>query len=87
VTLNNPQEMERKSNMKVFNWAFSRASMEGTWDFTIEPDITADMLDEDKKATTIRYGCAILVKSKSPARAKSLTLEMYNLNKKAGVLL
>jgi hypothetical protein len=86
VELNNPDEIERKSNMKVFKWAFESQSMEGTWDFFITPEVTADMLAEHKKATTIRYGCALLVNSKIQPRAKPLTEEMYDLNKQIGVI-
>lgn len=86
VTLSDPNEVEKKSHMKVFKWAFETQSMEGTWDFYITPEVTADMLAEHKKATTIRYGCAFLVNSKSPARSISLTKEVYDLNKQIGAI-
>lgn len=86
VELRNHDEVEKKSHMKVFHWAFQTQSMEGTWDFYITPELTADMLAEHKKATTIRYGCAFLVNSKSPARRIPLTEEMYDLNKQIGAI-
>jgi hypothetical protein len=72
--------------MKVFKWAFPSHSMGGIWDFLITPEVTTDMLAEHNRATTIRYGCAILVNSKTSARAKSLTEEMHDLNKQIGVI-
>ncbi len=86
VELRNPDEVEKKSHMKVFQWAFQTQSMEGTWDFYITPEVTADMLAEHRKATTIRYGCVFLVNSRSPARRIPLTEEMYDLNKQIGVI-
>jgi hypothetical protein len=86
VQLSNPDEFYKKSNMKVFKWAFQTQSMEGTWDFYITPDVTTDMLAEHKKATTIRYGCAFLVNSKILVRHIPLTKEMYDLNKRIGVI-
>lgn len=86
VELSNPDERYKKSNMKVFNWIFQTQSMEGTWHFYIKPAVTADMLDEHKKATTIRYGCAFLIYSRSLARRIPLTKEVYDLNKKMGVI-
>lgn len=87
VELQNPSEIDRKSNMKVFKWAFPSHSMGGIWDFLITPEVTTDMLAEHKRAATIRYGCAILVNSKTSARAKSLTEEMHDLNKQIGVII
>jgi hypothetical protein len=86
VDLINPNETDRKSNMKVFKWEFPVKSMEGTWTFTITPELTADMSAEHKKDTIIRYGCAILINSKSPARKNPLTEEIYELNRQKGVL-
>jgi len=86
VKLSNPDEMYRKSHMKVFNWVFQTQSMEGTWDFYITPTVTADMLAEHKKATTIRYGCAFIIYSRSPARRIPLTKEVCDLNKKIGAI-
>ena len=79
--LQNPNETNRKCNMKVFEWAYPSHSMGGIWEFIITPEVTTDMLDEHKRATTIRYGCAILVNSKTNTRPKPLTEEMYDLNK------
>jgi len=86
VQLSNPDEFYRKSNMKVFKWAFQTQSMEGTWEFYITPEVTADMLAKHKKATTIRYGCAFLINSKILARHIPLTKEMYDLNKQIGAI-
>jgi len=86
VRLGNPDEMYRKSHMKVFKWAFQTQSMEGTWDFYITPEVTADMLAEHKKTTTIRYGCAFIIYSRSPTRRIPLTKEVYDLNKKIGAI-
>jgi hypothetical protein len=86
VKLSNPDELYRKSNMKVFKWAFPVKSMEGTWDFYITSAVTADMLAEHKKATTIRYGCAFLINSKLLVRKIPLTKEMFDLNKQIGAL-
>lgn len=86
VQLSNPDEFHRKSNMKVFKWAFQTQSMEGIWDFYITPEITADMLAEHKKATTVRYGCAFLINSKILVRHIPLTKEIYDLNKQIGVM-
>jgi hypothetical protein len=80
VDLRNPDENKRKSNMKVFEWAFPTHSMGGIWTFFITPELTADLSAKDKKATTVRYGCAILASSKTETRTKSLTGEMYDLN-------
>lgn len=82
VDLANPDELEKKSHMKVFKWVFKTQSMEGTWDFYITPEVTADMLPAHKKETTVRYGCAFLISSRSPARPVPLTEEMYHLNKR-----
>jgi hypothetical protein len=81
VDANNPQENERKSNMKIFEWAFPSHSMGGLWTFSIKPQLTADISDEHERATTIRYGCAILLNSKTTKRKKPLTQELYELNK------
>jgi hypothetical protein len=81
VELENPDELEKKSHMKVFKWAFKMQSMEGRWDFYITPEVTADMLPQHKKETIVRYGCAILVSSRTPTRPVPLTEEMYNLNR------
>lgn len=86
VKLSNPNELYRKSNMKVFKWAFPVKSMEGTWDFYITPAVTADMLAEHKKATTIRYGCAFLINSKILVRRIPLTEQIYDLNKQIGAI-
>ncbi len=81
VELENPDELEKKSHMKVFKWDFKTQSMEGTWDFYITPEVTADMIPEHKRETTVRYGCAILVSSRFPTRPIPLTEEMYYLNR------
>ena len=81
VDVNNPHENERKSNMKIFEWAFPTHSMGGIWTFYIKPQLTADISDEHERATTIRYGCAILLNSKTQSRYKSLTEEVHELNK------
>ena len=86
VKLGNPDELYKKSNMKVFKWAFQTRSMEGLWDFYITPAVTADMLAEHKKATAIRYGCAFLVNSKILVRHVPLTKEMYDLNRQLGAI-
>jgi hypothetical protein len=84
--LSNKQEIDKKSNMKIFKWAYESQSMEGTWDFYLSPEITTDMLAEHKRATTIRYGCAILVNSKTLARDEPLTKQIHDLNKQIGVI-
>ena len=84
--LSNKQELNKKSNMKIFKWAYESQSMEGTWDFYLKPEITADMLAEHKRATTIRYGCAILVNSKTLSRDEPLTQQVYDLNEQIGVI-
>jgi hypothetical protein len=81
VELENPDELEKKSHMKVFKWDFKTQSMEGTWDFYITPEVTADMIPEHKRETTVRYGCAILVSSRFPTRPIPLTEEIYYLNR------
>jgi len=81
VELENPDNLEKKSHMKVFKWAFKTQSMEGRWDFYITPEVTADMLPEHKRETRVRYGCAILVSSRLPSRSIPLTEEMYYLNR------
>jgi len=81
VEMKNPDENKRKSNMKIFEWAFPIRSMGGIWTFSITPELTADISAEHKRATTIRYGCAILLNSKTQTRTKSLTEEVYTLNK------
>lgn len=82
----NDSENDRKSNMKVFEWAFPVHSMGGHWTFTITPELTADIAPQHKRVTTIRYGCAILLSSKTPKRAESLTKEMHRYNKQMGVI-
>lgn len=77
----NTEENNRKTNMKVFEWAYPTRSMGGLWTFSIRPKLTADLSAKHKKETTIRYGCAILLNSKTPTRSKSLSEEVYNLNK------
>jgi len=86
VDLGNPDEIDRKTNMKVFKWEFQTQSMEGTWDFYITPEITADMPPEERRATTIRYGCAFLINSKSPVRSTPLTQEINTLNQRMGLV-
>lgn len=86
VHLDNPEEIEKKAHMKIFNWSFKTQSMEGVWDFYIEPEVTADMLPEHKRATTVRYGCAFLIESKTPSRRFALSDEIHNLNKQLGVI-
>lgn len=80
VILENPEEVEKKSHMKVFRWAFKTQSMEGKWNFFIIPEVTADMLAEHKKETTVRYGCAFLVTSRTPTRSVPLSEEMRLIN-------
>jgi hypothetical protein len=84
--LSNKDENYRKSNMKIFKWAYESQSMEGTWDFYIKPEITTDLLAEHKRSTSIRYGCAILINSKTLSRDEPLTEQVYALNKQLGVL-
>lgn len=84
--LSNKDENYRKTNMKIFKWAYESQSMEGTWDFYIRPEITTDLLAEHKRSTNVRYGCAILINSKIPSRDESLTEQVYALNKQIGVL-
>jgi hypothetical protein len=81
VELENLDELEKKSHMKVFRWTFRTQSMEGKWDFYITPEVTADMIPEHRKETTVRYGCAILVSSRFPTRSIPLTEEIYYLNR------
>jgi hypothetical protein len=81
VELENPDELDKKSHMKVFRWAFKTQSMEGKWDFYITPEVTADMTPEHKKETIVRYGCAILISSRFTTRHTSLTEEVYYLNR------
>lgn len=80
----NPNELNRRANMKVFEWAYPSHSMGGIWDFTVIPELTADLTAEDRKATTVRYGCAILTNSKTSSRAKPLTEEIFELNQQSG---
>jgi hypothetical protein len=77
----NPMENERKTNMKIFEWAYPSHSMGGLWTFNIKPQLTVDISDEHERATTIRYGCAILLNSKTAKRKKPLTSEVKELNK------
>ena len=86
VALSDPNEVDKKAHMKVFKWAFESQSMEGTWDFYIHPEVTADMLAEHKKATKVRYGCAFVIYSKTLTRPVTLTEEIYILNKQLGTL-
>jgi hypothetical protein len=81
VDANNPQENDRKTNMKIFEWAYPSHSMGGIWTFSIKPQLTADISDEHERATTIRYGCAILLNSKTTKRKKPLTQEVLELNR------
>jgi len=81
VQLKNPEELEKKAHMKVFRWAFSRTSMEGKWIFTIVPEPTVDMLPEHQKNTKVRYGCAILVTSRTPKRIIPLSEELRIKNR------
>jgi hypothetical protein len=86
VEPNNSSENSRKSNMKVFEWAFPVHSMGGHWTFTITPELTADIAPQHKRVTTIRYGCAILLSSKTSTRVEPLTNEIYKFNKQIGVI-
>lgn len=79
VSLDNPEELGKKSHMKVFRWSFERRSMEGDWTFVIRPETTADMLAEHRRQTTIRYGCAILVTAKFSSLVSSLSEEIRHL--------
>lgn len=80
VSFDNPEELEKRSHMKVFRWAFEKKSMEGDWTFVIRPEITADMLPEHRRETIVRYGCAILVTEKiTSPRVRSLSGEIRNL--------
>lgn len=78
----NRDELTKKSHMKVFEWAFKQHSMESDWDFYIKPELTnREMLQEHVQEITVRYGCAILITSRTPIRAKPLSEEMRHLNK------
>jgi len=81
VKLDNPMELNKKAHMKVFKWFFRRTSMQGIWTFTILPRPTVDMLPEHQKNTTIRYGCAILLTSRSPTRIIPLSEELQLNNR------
>jgi hypothetical protein len=83
----NPNELNRRANMKIFEWAYPSHSMGGIWDFTLIPELIADLTAEDRKATTVRYGCAILTNSKTSSRAKPLTEEIFELNQQSGVII
>jgi hypothetical protein len=84
VTLSNYQELYRRSHMKVFKWAFARKSMEADWTFVIEPQTIAAMLPEHRRDTNVRYGCAILVTSKTTRpQTPSLSQEIQEENKSA----
>ena len=81
VKLSNPLELYKKAHMKVFRWAFSRTSMQGRWTFTIIPEPTVDMLPEHQKNTTVRYGCAIVLTSRTSSGRGFISLtERVKLN-------
>lgn len=80
--LANPEELSKKSHVKVFRYEFKRKSMEGTWRFFVTGEPTFEMHPEDMRKTNIRYGCAILVTAKSEEpRLYPLTQEIYNKNR------
>jgi len=79
VNLVNPSENKKKSHMKLYKWQFRRKSMEGDWTFIIKPEVTAEMLEEHRQNTSIRFGCAIFVTSKMTSLFSSLTQEMDKL--------
>jgi len=79
VSLDNREELGKKSHMKVFRWAFKKKSMEGDWTFVIRPETTAEITEQHRRRTRIRYGCAILVSSKSTSVYGTLSNEMRGL--------
>lgn len=84
VTLSNPAELYKKAHMKVFRWAFSRTSMQGKWTFTIIPEPTVDMLPEHQKNTKVRYGCAIVLTSRTSHSRSFMSLtERLRLNNRS----
>ena len=73
VALDNPEELHKKSHVKMYRWAFKRKSMEGEWTFLIKPETTVEILDSHRKDTFVRFGCAILVTSKPTDRLFSVS--------------
>ena len=86
VELDNPDEREKKSHMKVFRWAFSQRSMAGDWTFKIRPEITSDIIREHRSQIRIRYGCAILITAREPPVFSSLSDEINGLMSQRGYL-
>lgn len=86
VELANPEELDKKSHMKVFRWAFKSRSMEGDWTFVIRPETTVDLLKEHRIQTVVRYGCAILIMARRTSLYKSITEEIYGLMHQRGYL-
>lgn len=80
VKLDNPDVLDKKSHMKVFKWWFTRTSMQGIWTFVIRPETAVDMHPEHEKNTTVRYGCAILLTSRSNDRVVPLSEELHRNN-------
>jgi hypothetical protein len=82
VRLDNHTEAYRKAHMKVFRWSFTRKSMEADWKFVIEPKVIADMHPEQRRDTTVRYGCGILITAKTTRpQTQSLSKELAKMNK------
>lgn len=77
VELDNKIDILRKTNVKMLSKSFQRNSMESVWQFKIKSHTTEPIHPKDRKGTTIRYGCAILLMGKDSRRSKtSLTDEI-----------
>jgi len=79
----NQEELNSKTNVKMLTYKFDSKSMESMWTFSIRPRITHNILTEDKRSISARFGCTIptlfsLINSKSISEIM-LPHEIFNL--------
>lgn len=66
----NPDDVIKKTNVKILNYSFERKSMEAIWRFRLIPNIIKKLPGDYVKKINVRYGCAILLSRKPNERGK-----------------
>lgn len=61
-----PFAADSKTNAKLLTYSFERKTMGGYWDFYITPKMIGSVTAGDRRGTTVRFGCAIMLSSRDP---------------------
>jgi len=77
----NPDEVDKKTNVKFLHYSFERKSMEATWRFRIKPELISGLAPKYRKQVSVRYGCAILLSRKSNETSKYSVTKQVQMTK------